>query len=136
MKAVSGTWNFSGHQATLAHGCDSEAQPEHGCEFAPVAAKYRLYIEILRVPCRHNVGTRSRRTVGSIRSKQPERQLNFKKILPVKCCVFSHHNRSNAFRKKPLSSHPPAQPYPPYTPQKGVHYALGHTYAHCFFYRQ
>lgn len=21
-------------------------------------------------------------------------------------------------------------------PQKGVHYALGHTYAHCFFYRQ
>jgi len=37
MKAVSGTWNFSGHQATLAHGCDSEAQPEHGCEFAPVA---------------------------------------------------------------------------------------------------
>lgn len=34
------------------------------------------------------------------------------------------------------SSSPPAQPYPPYTPQKGVHYALGHTYAHCFFYRQ
>jgi hypothetical protein len=33
-----------------------------------------LYIEILRVPCRHNVGIRSRRTVGSIRSKQPERQ--------------------------------------------------------------
>lgn len=31
------------------------------------------------------------------------------------------------------SSSPPAQPYPPYTPQKGVHYALGHTYAHCFF---
>lgn len=34
------------------------------------------------------------------------------------------------------SSSPPAQPYPPYTPQKGVHYALGHTYAHRFFYRQ
>ena len=34
------------------------------------------------------------------------------------------------------SSSPPAHPSPPYTPQKGVHYALGHTYAHCFFYRQ
>jgi len=47
MKAVSGTWNFSGHQATLAHGCDSEAQPEHGCEFAPVAGKNNILIKIL-----------------------------------------------------------------------------------------
>ena len=46
MKAVSGTWNFSGHQATLAHGCDSEAQPEHGCEFAPVAGKNNILIKI------------------------------------------------------------------------------------------
>ena len=59
MKAVSGTWNFSGHQTTLAHGCDSEAQPvhgyqvlllrqpEHGCEFAPVAGKNNILIKIL-----------------------------------------------------------------------------------------
>ena len=46
MKAVSGTWNFSGHQATLPHGCDSEAQPEHGCEFAPVAGKNNILIKI------------------------------------------------------------------------------------------
>lgn len=47
MKAVSGTWNFSGYQATLAHGCDSEAQPEHGCEFAPVSGKNNILIKIL-----------------------------------------------------------------------------------------
>ena len=37
MKAVSGTWNFSGQQATLAHGC----------EFAPVAGKNNILIKIL-----------------------------------------------------------------------------------------
>ena len=47
MKAVSGTWNFHRHQATLAHGRASEAQPEHGCEFAPVAGKNNILIEIL-----------------------------------------------------------------------------------------
>ena len=62
---------FFGNAGT---GTCQRGATEHGCEFAPVAAKYRLYIEILRVPCRHNVGIRSRRTVGSIRSKQPERQ--------------------------------------------------------------
>ena len=51
MKAVSGTWNFSGHQATLAHGCDSEAQPEHAGKnnilIKILSAAYNFYVAFL-----------------------------------------------------------------------------------------
>ena len=37
-RGCSGHWNFVWQQATLVHGCTSEAQSEYGYEFVPVAA--------------------------------------------------------------------------------------------------
>ena len=51
MKAVSGTWNFSGHQATLAHGRASEVHMNMDVNLHRLPEENKNEIEIYSASC-------------------------------------------------------------------------------------